>query len=142
MMPSALDLARHYAVFCVRARLPPTDCAAALGRAARLAAELTGAQVELEPAAMLFALTFEARALLSAWPGFPIAEARRLGRERGLLLNIVQTPEIENMLLDLVQRRSRRALGLEPTPTESADFAMLCAFLATCTQPLHLRPVQ
>jgi hypothetical protein len=151
MLPSARELAQRHAAFCLKYDVRWRDCAPALDVAVRVAAALAGDRAEDEPAALLFALTIQPRALGDAWTVFPIIEARRFGRSYGLSLDVKVTDvELENLRLKLIQRRAQLLPGgveslLLLGADDLADMAVrlgfldLLAFLAARTRPLPVR---
>jgi hypothetical protein len=154
MLPSARELARRHAAYCLKYNVIWRDCAGALDLMVRLAVALAGDRTEDEPAALLFALTIQPRALGDSWTVFPIVETRRLARSQGLSLEVKVTDvELENLRLLLIQHRVRYLPGgVESLPLLEPDelaavaarlgFLDLCAFLAARMRPLPVRLVK
>jgi hypothetical protein len=133
MLPPAQLLARRHAAFCLKFSVPWRDCRSVLDEAVALAGELSRDQPLDEPAALLFALNAQIRALGNAWEDFPIAEARRLARSHGLELALkVGDVDFENLRLHL----------LDPNVTRRGTYEELRDFIAARLSPLHLRIVR
>ncbi|MFT3775566.1 MAG: hypothetical protein QM820_60230 [Minicystis sp.] len=129
MLPPLRRLIQRHVDQCKRHHIARRDCDEALANALVLARELAGDREEDEAAALLYALTREARALGDSWSDFPILEAVRVARSSFQHLDVSITDvALEELRLRVVVR--------------GASFDDVRAFVAPRLRPFHLRVVR